>query len=240
MNGLSLARVFSYREFTATPQDRVVARYDDGSAALLERLSGAGRVLLLTTTLDTHWNDLALQPAFVPFLQRALRYVTAYEPYPHQSEIGDIVDLMRYARALAGTDAVVAAAGDAPLIVESPSADAIKLDRQAPLLTLSEPGFYQVHRATPGGVEVTLAANIDAREANQQVLDVGRFVEEIRATAGPPAAAAAPTRRQAVEHERQQQLWYLVLSLVLGLALIEALAANWVSAGKSPRKARAG
>jgi hypothetical protein len=232
---LSLARVFSYRALQPGPQDRVVARYSDGAVALLERRVGAGRVMLLTTTLDTHWNDLALQPIFLPFVHQGLRYLTAFEAHAHRFEIGGVVDVMRYARSLAGAEAIVAAADDAVLVIESPSARAIRLERQAPLLVLAEPGFYQVHHATPAQVEVTLAANIDARESSQQMLDVDRFVEEIRASAEAPAAGAAVTRRQAAEQERQQRLWYAILAAVLLLALLEAVVANWTGAGRSPR-----
>ena len=233
---LSLGRVFSYRAFEAGARDRVVARYNDGGVALLERRIGQGRVMVLTTTLDTHWNDLALQPVFLPLLYQALRYLTAWEPYSQQASIGDIADAMRHARALAGAEAVVAAAADAPLIVESPSAGAIRLDRQSPLLPLSEPGFYQVHRATPTDVEVTLAANIDPDEASQEKLDLDRFVEEIKASAEAPLAATALTRRQAAEYEQQQQLWYAILLTALLLALVEALYANWTGGRRLPGK----
>ena len=232
---LSLARVFSYRELQPGADDRVVARYSDGAVALLERRVGAGRVLVLTTTLDTHWNDLALQPVFLPFLNQGLRHLTAFESYPNQSEIGSITDVMRYARALAGADAIVAAAAERPLIIESPSGDEIRVERQSPLLSLTEPGFYQVHHATPSGVEITLAANIDPFEANQERLDVARFVEEIRASAEPSATGAALTRRQAAEFEQQQQLAYAILLVVLALMLIEALSANWIDARRSMR-----
>ncbi|MGB5329332.1 MAG: VWA domain-containing protein [Gammaproteobacteria bacterium] len=237
---LALARVFSYRELQPGADDRVVASYSDGAVALLERRVGQGRVLVLTTTLDKHWNDLALQPVFLPLLHHSLRHLTAFEPYPDRSEIGDIIDVMRYARALAGVDAILAAAQDGPLIIESPSAREIRVSRQSPLLSLAEPGFYQVHHVAPSGSEITLAVNVDPREANLETLDVARFVEEIRASAGPPVAAAVLTKRQAAEHEQQQQLAYVILLLVLVLTLIEALSANWIGAGRSISPRRTG
>ncbi len=232
---LSLARVFSYRQLEPGPDDDVIARYDDGGIALLERRIGQGRALLLTTTLDPHWNDLALQPAFLPFLHRALAYLASYESYAHSARVGDIVDLLRYTRALAGADAVVAAAGDAPLIVESPSAQALRLERDSALLRLDQPGFYQVHQAAREGVEITLAVNLDANEANPARLDVERFVEEIRTSAAPLRANATPTQRQATGFEREQQLWYAILLALLALMLIEALFANWAGIRRSPR-----
>ena len=232
---LSLARVFSYRQFEPTDSDQVVARYDDGGVAMLERRIGKGQVLLLTTTLDPHWNDLALQPAFLPFLHRALAYLAAYESHANSARVGDVVDLLRYARALAGADAVVAAANDAPLIVESPATQALRLERDAALLRLDQPGFYQVHQAAPDDVEITLAVNLDPREANPARLDVDRFVEEIRTSAAPFRAGRTPTQRQTVGFEREQQLWYAILLALLALMLIEALFANWIGIRRSPR-----
>ncbi|MDH3218631.1 MAG: BatA domain-containing protein [Gammaproteobacteria bacterium] len=226
---LSLARVFSYRELRPGDDDRLLARYSDGGVALLERRFGRGRVLVLTTTLDAHWNDLALQPAFLPFLHQAMRYLAAFTSYPDSLPIGSVVDVLHYARAFAGSDAVVAAADNPTLIVESPGAAQTRLARQSPLLAITEPGFYQVHRATPAAIEVVLAANVDPAEAGLARLDLARFVEEIRASAKSLPADQVLTLRQVAEQEQRQQLWYWILCLVLALMLIEGFAANRIA-----------
>ena len=236
---LSLTRVFSYRAFKPAATDQVIARYDDGGVALLERRIGQGRVLLLTTTLDPHWNDFALQPAYPPFLLHALRYLTAYESTAQAANVGDLVDLLRYARALAGADALVAANTDAPLVIEAPSAQTLRLERNAPLLRLDAPGFYQVHQAAADDVEITLAANLDPGEANPARLDVERFVEDIRTSAEPPRAESTPTQRQAANYEREQRLWYAILAALAVLLLIEALCANWIGLRRAPREREA-
>ena len=48
----SAARVFRYRALETAPDDRVLARYDDGAVAAAERRVGTGRVIAWTTTLD--------------------------------------------------------------------------------------------------------------------------------------------------------------------------------------------
>lgn len=225
---LSPARVYSYRKLEPRATDQVLARYSDGGVALLEATRYPGRVLVLTTTLDTHWNDLALQPVFLPFLHRALHYLAAFESQPQVHRVGSVVDAMSYARAQAGSEALVAAADAGDLVVESPSATEIRLDRRGALLSLDEPGFYQVHRATPANVAVVLAANIDPVESIPEILDVAGFVEEIRGLAEASPGAALLTRRQAAEYEQQQQLWHAILVLALVLMLVEAFAANWI------------
>ncbi|HVR72211.1 MAG TPA: BatA domain-containing protein, partial [Vicinamibacteria bacterium] len=62
----STARFFRYRSLDA--RQGVLARFDDGTVALAEHRLGQGRALVWTSTLDTFWNDLPLQPVFLPFL----------------------------------------------------------------------------------------------------------------------------------------------------------------------------
>ena len=214
----------------------MVARYDDGGIALLERNTGDGRVLVLTTTLDPQSNDLVLQPVFVPFLHQALRYLTRFEPYPQDFRIGDIVDVLAYARVSAGADALVAGAQSGSLVVEAPSGEEARLARDTALLAIEEQGFYQVHRATPADVEVVLAANIDSTESSPRTLDAERLVEEIRARARQTAPATQATRRRSAELEQRQQLWHLVLAAVLGAMLLEAIYANRIALKRSSRK----
>jgi hypothetical protein len=56
----SAARVLRYRTLEVAPTERVLARFDDGTAAAAERHVGNGRVILFGTSLDDSWNDLAL------------------------------------------------------------------------------------------------------------------------------------------------------------------------------------
>lgn len=55
----------------------VIARYTDGTPAVIEERSGEGRVLLLASDLNYRWNDFPLQPAFVPFVHETVRYLAA-------------------------------------------------------------------------------------------------------------------------------------------------------------------
>jgi hypothetical protein len=52
----------------------IVARFSNGTPALLERALGRGRVVLFGSDLDRRWNDFPLHPAFVPFAFEAVRH----------------------------------------------------------------------------------------------------------------------------------------------------------------------
>jgi von Willebrand factor type A domain len=56
---------------------QVMARFTDGTPALLERSEGTGRVVLFASDVDRRWNDLPLHPAFVPFAIESARYVAS-------------------------------------------------------------------------------------------------------------------------------------------------------------------
>ena len=53
----------------------LIARFTDGTPALLERREGQGRVVLFASDLDRRWNDFPLHPAFVPFALESMQYV---------------------------------------------------------------------------------------------------------------------------------------------------------------------
>jgi hypothetical protein len=51
---------------------QVVLKFNHGLPAIVERAWGLGRVVMFASTADTAWNDLAVRPAFVPLIHRAL------------------------------------------------------------------------------------------------------------------------------------------------------------------------
>jgi len=60
---------------TDTADRKVLARFTNGAAALVEASIGAGRTLLFTSTLDRDWNDLPIHPGYLPLLQQSVRHL---------------------------------------------------------------------------------------------------------------------------------------------------------------------
>lgn len=67
---------------------RVIARFTNGAPALLELRAGRARVLAFASDLSNQWNDLALQPAFVPFVHALVRHVASGRPAPGEVRVG--------------------------------------------------------------------------------------------------------------------------------------------------------
>jgi hypothetical protein len=60
---------------TATADRKVLARFTNGAAALVEASIGNGRTLLYTSTLDLDWNDLAIHRGFLVLMQQAVGHL---------------------------------------------------------------------------------------------------------------------------------------------------------------------
>jgi len=77
--GLEETRISSHLlvEPDAALERSVIAEIEGGAPLLVERRSGRGSALLLTTTLDRDWTDLPIRPGYLPFVQRAVRYLAS-------------------------------------------------------------------------------------------------------------------------------------------------------------------
>lgn len=63
-------RLFTLEPYQDGEGVRTLLRTESGVPVLVERRVGAGRVMLLTGTMDLGWGDLPLQAVFMPFVQR--------------------------------------------------------------------------------------------------------------------------------------------------------------------------
>jgi hypothetical protein len=74
----SAARFYRYRRLEAAETARTLARFDDGSPALLEGAYGDGTVLIWASGVENFWNDLAIQPVFLPFTHQVAKHLAGY------------------------------------------------------------------------------------------------------------------------------------------------------------------
>lgn len=88
----TLANVTFNRTATVRPSAtaEVIARYTDGSAALVEDRATGGRVLIFASDLNNRWNDFPVQPAFVPFVHETLRYLAATRASRAEYAVGEL------------------------------------------------------------------------------------------------------------------------------------------------------
>jgi hypothetical protein len=81
----NLGQVRIERSWRVAPEGwSIIARFSNGTPALLERAAESGRVVLFASDVDRRWNDFPLHPAFVPFALEALRYVSGERRQPRE------------------------------------------------------------------------------------------------------------------------------------------------------------
>lgn len=220
----SAARFYGYRAVTQ-PSGQVLARYDDGAPALLERKTGAGRLLLWTSTLDLGWNDLPVKPVFVPFLMTATKYLADYGEAAASLTVGQVVPVPRKASAKGSSTR-----GDT--IVVAPSGTRVSVDSEDGAIELNEQGFYDVR--TPGAgpdSAITLASNVDLNESDLTSMDPRELSAAVAGGAQTPGTAAARPSDEA-EAQAQRLWWYLLVAGGLLLAG-ETLLSNRLSGDRT-------
>ncbi len=232
-----VARFFRARAFTAHDSARVLARFDDGTVAMAERGVGRGVVAVWTSTLDAFWNDLALQPVFLPFVHRLAEHLGGRTDALSSLTVGQVVDLADpdalETAGLASDEAALFEAGGEQIAL-TPSGATVRVAARTEhrYLPLNEAGFYVVR---PPGREpdrpVTLAVNVDLEESDLEGLDPAEMVAQIvvppsESTAG-PTFEAAELRRE--DRERRQGFWRYLLFVALALFLAETGISNWMS-----------
>ncbi|MEC9055604.1 MAG: hypothetical protein VX633_09880, partial [Verrucomicrobiota bacterium] len=96
---------------TGDRDHRLALRYDDGTPALVESEYGQGKVFVFTSTADLEWNDFAIRPAFVPFVNRLLGGIVQNRESNLNIEAGETLR-HRLDAALVGKEATVYEVGD--------------------------------------------------------------------------------------------------------------------------------
>jgi hypothetical protein len=215
----SAARVFNYRQVSALPSAQVLARFDGGSPAMLERRVGTGRVLLWASALDQPSSELPLKPLFPVFVQQAVRYLGAYrEPRPWLA-VGQVLD-----------PEAAAAPKSAPgsRVVLTPSSRRVPLeDEGAEVLELTERGFYEIRDAADASNLTVVAANVDAAEGDLTPIDPSEIATAAMGTpgaSGERAAAGVPLTPEA--QENNQRLWWYLLCAGIALLAVDTILSN--------------
>jgi hypothetical protein len=219
----SAAHMFRYRALQANPGDRVLARFDDGAVAALEKKVGSGRIVVWTSTLDDSWTDIALKPVFLPLVHQFARYLAHYEPATSWYTVGQVLDLTARGK------------GKLDRVVVTPSGERVSKSTAGEgaegLLELNEQGIYEIRSAVAASARPeSIAVNLDPAESDLSALDTRELVATVTGRASDaPVQAAAPQEMTREESERRQSLWWYLLLVGVGLLGVETTIANRLS-----------
>jgi hypothetical protein len=236
----SRARFYRYRRMEATDSARILARFDDGAPAMVGGRVGAGRIVVWASSADNFWNDLVLQPLFLPLLHQTVAYLRNDTPVPDAYWAGEVLDLSTpESVGLRASDPLPTGARVADdRVALTPSGSSVSLPGGAaqPFLDLDEQGFYQVR--APGSDEprpVTVAVNVDVAESDLRSMDPEELVFAVQSAAA-TAEGGGEVQGEMVrveDLERRQGLWRFLLVAAFVLLVVETVLSNRLSRGKA-------
>jgi hypothetical protein len=215
---LAAIRVYAYLRASPNERASVIAALDDGSPLIVEGLAGSGKVILITTTLDTAWNDLPLKPLYLPLIRQMLGY------------LGQRQDTASYR---VGQPFAVNAGSDSSFpTVEGPRGSTIEGHKGASgqlIIIPEENGFYRLRY--PDHSEY-LAVNLDPKESDLSKLDIEEFIASVHGQEDQNQSPAQNEPLTPTEIESRQRLWLPILALALLSFVAEALLARRIRVAK--------
>ena len=209
-------------EGTEQPADanssaRVVLRYNTGSPAVVESDLGLGKVYQFSTTADTEWNNLPVQPAFLPIVHRVFGSVLARRDAGLNVKVGDAfvhqgpaswknkkAQIFKPNSGGIGEEISITGNGEGSLITFN---------------KVQTSGVYEL--SIPDALPLTFAAGSDAMESNPEPLSDAQL-QRLRGTADVIYATAGGQLSELIKRERSgTELWPLLLLAAGIIAIIE-------------------
>ena len=212
---LAAIRFAGYIRSVPREASSVIARFEDGSPALVETGAGKGKLILFTSTFDSIWNDLPLSPVYLPLVRQIVRYLGEHEDNPWN---------------VAGQAFTVPALEDGSLpAVDSPAGTRLTERTQSStgdlIVNPKETGFYRIRLPQ---VNDFRAVNTPPEESDLKKLDVTQFVADITGGDAVQAARDSSAQRTATREEIEsgQRIWWMLLLGALVVFISEAMIAR--------------
>jgi hypothetical protein len=218
-DALKAARFSRYLLFRPTSEGsgthQAILRFEGGAPALVEGKLGDGRVLVYASSVDRDWNDLAIQPVYLPLMQQAARYLARA---PLQQAEAPLTIGQRHDIGLTN--------GDSRVEVALPSGARRLFDKERVagrralgFSETEEPGVYRVSVAGADGVmkprpSASFVVTLDPAESDPAPLAPSRLLA--LKTGGGAPAGARPLKRRV-------ELWHALGAALLLLLLGEAI-----------------
>jgi Mg-chelatase subunit ChlD len=207
---LGAPRYWRYARLTPAVGTEVLARFDDGSAALVERRAGEGRIIVSALALDVRDSDFPLQPAFLPLMRRLALHGSGHASAPLARSTGDVW-LPRGVRR-----SPVIVAPDGAILRPEPGVPG------GPTVTLERPGVYAAYEERVDGAPRALTAvNVPAAESDLTAADPRELLLGVGRSEESGERAAAPATP--IEVEGRQRLWRALLLVALAALALEAV-----------------
>lgn len=209
---LSAVRFLRYPRMEVTAGAEVIARFDDGQPAVIDRREGTGKVVVVGMPLDAQSGDFPLQPAYLPMLKRLVLYTSGR-------------DAPRLWRTTGQSWLLPASLKEPAVTIPDGSIVRPPRDTVGSTIALNAAGVYAVYDGKVQGEPIDrLAVNAPATESDLTPVDPRELLIGVRQTTDTTASASdQPTR---TETESRQRFWRLLLIAATLLLFTETVFAN--------------
>lgn len=197
---------------------RTLAKFDDGSPALVQLGVEKGQLLILTSGWNPADSQLAVSSKFPPMMQTMLDWSGAALPKHFQYLTGDSIPSPATSEA-------------ATVVWQKPDGKTQSLAANLSFTDTDTPGIY---RATCGGKETRFAVNLSLDESRTAPLSFDELAHlgVPLATATEISATETQERQrhwQQTELENRQKLWRWLIVAVLAVTLGEIVLGGWLA-----------
>ena len=212
---------------------QILARFDDGAPALVEKTVGQGRIVVLASGWSPGDSQLARSSKFVPLMTSLLDRRGAASEDAKQYRVGDRGPLSDLGLELAAR----------PVEITRPDGTTERMEAGVAAVAATDtPGVYSARVVgREGGSPRTFAVNLDPGESRTTPLTSEAFEQlKIRLAGGTQRArldAEALRQMKTVELEGRQKLWRWIVLGVIALLIGETWLAGRVDRGRLPRPA---
>lgn len=209
---------------------RVVATFNDGKPAIVERTFGEGRVVLFAVGADTAWSDLPVRPQiFIPLMHRTLSALVQRQDESINIRVGQKF-VYRMHDDVLGKDALIKRNNDEKNVQDSRRVEAVN---NVPTLTFDRTdnaGAYTVNFGTD--TAAMFATQPDAAESKLDGLTQDQ-TQQLATASHVIKYTAGMNVEQALKKEQiGTELWLPLAIIALAIAATETLLAHLFSRSK--------
>jgi hypothetical protein len=214
------SRYFKLVPATGDKSVHVMARFNNGDPALVERQFGLGKVVVVASTATMEWNTLPAKPVFLPLIHQLVAYLASGADGTRNGRVGEPLvkplPLGEASRRVTVTEPSGAQASLKPSVEERGAVVTVEHPQAA--------GFYRL--AVEQGSRDVFAVNRDTAESDLKSLDQAALKRLLPVRAwtwiglNEDLLSALSRSRQGIE------LWRHLLLAALGLMVLETMLAQ--------------
>jgi len=221
--GLSAPNFYKGFDLTLLPGSKHIAKFSNGSFAIVEKQVGKGKVMLFNTSAyDFSWSNLPLNQIFLPLLQQTIFYITQKE----NIEDKNIIVGETYSKSLrTSPSAKIQPPGEnnASVVVATDENGTVEFNET------NAAGIYRLEVQTADKITRDFfAVNVDTRESDLTTIDEAEVLRKLNTNVSfiSDKDKTVSLAKTVGSYRTGREIWGELLILALMLMLVEVVLAN--------------